>query len=300
MAENRAQAYKQKLDSLVREAQTLSPDANRIIAGLLADANREILADVAQYAPDSYTSARLRMLQAEIQRVMQQFGQQAAARIEDLEKQSWEKASLSVSSVVAAGTGSVLVAPVVDKSLLSVVQGYTADLITGLSHDAAARINAAIQRGALGGLKLPQLVEEIGRTLEGGKFSGLFSQVGERAMMIATNETMRVQSLATQTRIDALATRHATLAKRWLHIPVARVPRPAHILASGQIRKPKESFDVAGEALLYPRDPGGSAWNTINCHCLMQPYLDEDTLKPTDQERSLLKSYGISVTTTNT
>jgi hypothetical protein len=52
---------------------------------------------------------------------------------------------------------------------------------------------------------------------------------------------------------------------------------------------------VEGEELQYPRDPAGSAENTINCHCLMIPHLSDDDLKPSDQERSLLKSLGISV-----
>jgi uncharacterized protein with gpF-like domain len=75
------------------------------------------------------------------------------------------------------------------------------------------------------------------------------------------------------------------------------VPRIAHILADGQIRQADEPFDVGGEELMYPRDPGGTPENTINCHCLVLPYIDPKLLKPTDQERGLLDSLGISVST---
>jgi len=236
-------------------------------------------------------------LKAQIDRVLSEFGKQASAQVNTLEQKSYEQAALSVDAAVAAGTGSVLVQPVVDRAALQVVQGYTADLIGGLTHDMSARINAAIQRAYLGGSNLQQLVEQIGTTLEGGKFSGLFSQVGERAMSIATNEIMRVHSLASVARIGDLATRHPGLKKRWKHIPVAMVPRIGHLLADGQDRDPGEPFLVEGEELMYPRDPSGSAENTINCHCLVIPHLDDDQLKPTDQERQLLKSYGLSVIT---
>jgi hypothetical protein len=297
MADSRAQAYAQQLALLTDRAKALTPEANARIMKLLEDANREILADISSSNPESYNAARLQALKAQIDRVLEEFGKQASSEVSKLEQRSFEQAARSVDATVAAGTGSVMVQPVVDTAMLQVVQGYTADLIGGLTRDMSAKINAAIQRAFLGGSNLQQLVTQIGTQLEGGTFSGLFSQVGERAMMIATNEIMRVQSLASMARIDGLAAHHPGLMKRWKHIPVARVPRISHLLADGQVRKPGEPFLVEGEELMYPRDPSGSAENTINCHCLVQPYLSEEHLKPTDQERQLLKSYGLSVTT---
>lgn len=296
MADSRAQAYAQQLDVLTKQAEALSPEARLRILKLLKEANREILADLAS-APSSYNAARLQALKAQINRVMEEFASQASAQVAELERKAFEQTALQVNATVAAGVGGLAVHPVVDRALLQVVQGYTADLIGGLTRDMSAKINAAIQRGALGGLDLQQLVAQIGSTLEDGKFSGLFSQVGERAMCIATNEIMRVQSLASVARIKDLAQHHPGLGKRWLHIPVARVPRISHMLADGQVRKPNEPFLVEGEELMYPRDPAGSAENTINCHCLVQPYMTEEQLKPTDQERGLLKGLGLSVTT---
>ena len=297
MAETRAQAYKQKLDALVDQAGELSPEARRIILRLLEQVNREIVADIAQAGTGSYNSIRLQALKTQVDRAMEQFSRQASSEIATLQANAYESTALSVDSTVAAGTGSIVVHPVIDRASLQVVQGYTADLITGLSRDASAKINAAIQRAYLGGTDIAGLTKQLGSALTGGKFSGLFTDVGDRAMSIATNEVMRVQSLASVARIKDLATRNRELKKRWLHIPVARVPRISHLLANKQVRKPDEPFEVGGEALMYPRDPSGSAENTINCHCLVQPYLDADQLKPSDSERALLKSYGLSVTT---
>jgi hypothetical protein len=297
MADSRAQAYAAKLNLLVSQAGELSPEVRRAILKLLDDLNREILADLAHTNLKSYSESSLKALRAEVLRAMAQFRDAATHQVNSYEDKAYKVAAASVDATVAAGTGTTLIQPVIDRAALQVVQGYTADLIGGLTGDMGAKINAAIQRGYLGRANLTQLVEQIGTTLEGGKFSGLFSQVGEKAMSIATNEVMRIHSLASVARIGDLATRHPGLKEIWKHIPVALVPRVGHLLADGQIRNPGEPFLVEGEELMYPRDPSGSAENTINCHCLVLPHLDDDQLKPTDQERQLLKSYGLSVTT---
>lgn len=293
MADSRAQAYAQQLDLLTKQAEALSPEARARILKLLDEANKEILADLAK-GVSAYNSARLQALKAQIDRVMSQFADQAAAQVNEMERKAFEQTARQIDVTVAAGVGELAVPAVLDVHLLKVVQGYTADLITGLTRDASAKINAAIQRGAMGGMNLQQLVGQVGNVLEDGKFSGLFSQVGERAMSIAVNEIGRIQSLASVSRINALAPRHPGLMKRWKHLLIGR-PRLGHIAADGQIRKPDEPFLVEGEELMYPRDPNGSAENTINCHCLVMPHFDDALLKPTDAERQLLKSYGLRV-----
>lgn len=295
MADSRAQAYAEQLRALTDAAEALTPEARQRIEKLLREANREILADLARSDPSSYSAARLAALKAQVERVMQEFSRQASSQVEDLERTMYDQAAQSVNNVVAAGTGTVAVHPVVDQAALQVVQGYTADLITGLTHDASAKINASIQRAFLGQSDLKQLVTQIGSALEGGQFSGLFSQVGERALSIATNEIMRVQSLASYARVNALKEQHPGLMKEWKHIPIAMVPRIGHLRADEQVRKPNQPFEVEGESLQYPRDPSGSAENTINCHCLLIPHISAEDLKPSDQELELLKSYGISV-----
>lgn len=294
MADSRAQAYADQLLALTRQAEAISPEARMRILKLLAEANRQILADLAAVSSGSYSAARLQMLKAQVERAMETFSAQAAAEASKQQATVYRATALQIDATVAAGAGRVIVHPVIDEHALKVVQGYTADLITGLSRDASAKINAAIQRGFVGQANLQQTVKQVGHALD-GNFTGIFSEVGNRATMIATNEAMRVQSLASISRINALAATHPELAKRWLHIPVARVPRPGHLLADGQVRKPDEPFLVEGEELMYPRDPSGSPDNTINCHCLVQPYLSEENLKPTDQERQMLKRHGILV-----
>lgn len=295
MAESRAQAYAQQLDALTRAAEALTPEARRRILALLADANREIMADLTRSDPSSYNAARLNSLKAQVDRIMAQFAQQASSEVERLEEKCYREAAASVNATVAAATSTLVVQPVINRHALQVVQGYTADLVTGLSRDASAKINAAIQRAYLGGADLRQLTAQIGHAISGGQFTGIFDQVGERALTISTNEIMRIHSVASQAQINALAEHHPKLGKGWRHIPVARVPRVSHLLANGQVVRPDLPFIVAGEQLMYPRDPSGSAENTINCHCLLYPAVSNEDLQSTDKERELLASYGISV-----
>lgn len=297
MADSRVQAYVQKLDELVRNARKLSPEAERIIQKLLEDASREITADLAGSDPTSYNAARLRSLKAEVDRTMADFARAATSQINALQATAYRTTALNVDATVEAAMGGVFVHPVIEQKALAIVQGYTADLIGGLSSQGSAQITSAIQRAYLGQSDLSTLIDQVGRAREGSAWTGITGQTGRKAMDVATNEVMRVNSLASEARINDLATRHPDLLKRWRHIPAARVPRVSHILADGQTVKPGESFLVGGELLKYPRDPNGRPDNTINCDCLQEPAFAPESLKPTDEERKMLDSLGLSVTT---
>lgn len=296
MANSRAEAYAEQLDALTRSADALTPDVERRIRELLDETNKEILAELALADPKSYNAARLHAIKAQVDRLMDQFAQKAAGEVQKLQQQVYQQSAQSVDATVAAATGTLAVNPVIDSAALRVIQGYTSDLIGGLSRDAAAKINAAVQRAYLGRMDLAQLTQQIGSARYGSEFTGLFGKAGEHTLNVALNEVRRVQSVASFTRIRDLAPMHPKMGKGWRHIPVARVPRITHILANGQIVPPESPFIVGGEELMYPRDPSGSAENTINCSCIMYPAIAAEDMKPSDRERELLKSHGVSVT----
>ncbi len=295
MANSRAQAYAQQLDALTDAAKALTPEAQKRILDLLDQCNRELVADLARTKPESYTAARLKALKAQVDRLMDEFGRQASSQVEKLQEQTYQQTARTIDATVAAGTGELAVQPVLDQATLQVVQGYTADLIGGVSRDAAAKINATIQRAYLGRADLTQLVSQIGRARYGSDFTGIFGAAGRHTVDVSMNEIMRVHSIAAQARIQDLAPHHPGLGKGWRHIPAAHVPRISHMLADGQVVAATESFTVGGEQLRYPRDPAGSPENTIFCHCILYPAISNEDLKSTDAERGLLASYGISV-----
>ena len=58
-----------------------------------------------------------------------------------------------------------------------------------------------------------------------------------------------------------------TLTKNWVSILDSKT-RDGHVGADGQSVGVDDSFTVNGEALKYPRDPNGTAGNTIRCRCV--------------------------------
>lgn len=58
-----------------------------------------------------------------------------------------------------------------------------------------------------------------------------------------------------------------TLTKNWVSILDSKT-RDGHVSADGQSVGVDDNFTVNGESLKYPRDPNGTAGNTIRCRCV--------------------------------
>jgi uncharacterized protein with gpF-like domain len=285
-----------KVKELIASAKDLSVEARQRVLDLLDEARTKIAAQLAEIDPESFSAAQLTVLRNSIDRAMEEFAKKATGVIEKAESSAFAHGGDMVKSPIAAAGIEGPGLGVVSTSALSVAQGYTADLITGLSKDAMAKINGVIQRAFLGGQKVSDIIQQIGRALGSGEgFTGVFKGIGRRAADITINEILRVQSISTQARLEDAADQHEDLQKQWHHLAIARVPRPGHVAADGQVVNVDEPFLVEGEELMFPRDPNGSPDNTINCHCMMAPYFSADALKPTKGQKGLLEELGISV-----
>jgi uncharacterized protein with gpF-like domain len=285
-----------KVKELITQSKNLSLHARKQVLELLDEARKKIIGDLRGINQESFSAAQLNVLKQSIDRAMTQFGAQATSTIDTLETAGYNLGAKTVAQpLVSAGLESSMLGQV-DTAKLKIVQGYTADLITGLAKDASAKINSTIQRSFLGGQKIDDIIKQIGQALDDGKgFTGLFSPIGRRATSIAMNEIGRVNSIASQARLEDAAEHHPDLQKQWHHLAIAMVPRPGHLAADGQVVDVDQPFIVEGEALMFPRDPAGSPENTIGCHCVQGPYFSEDALKPSDDQKSLLDQLGISV-----
>ena len=196
---------------------------------------------------------------------------------------------------MGAGLGTTASYAALNMNTLRIAQAYTADLVSGLSAEATTKLNAVLQRAFLGGQTLPEIIAQVGKAISGDKFSGIFDEIGDRAFKVATNEIMRVHSIAGQARMKDLATRNGKVKKMWMHIPAAMVPRITHLIADGQVVGVDEMFTVGIEQLMFPRDPNGSASNTINCHCISIPYIDDEDLYATAEDRATLEAVGLKL-----
>lgn len=288
--------FGEKVRELIRQARQLAPATRRNVIELLEEARKQIVGEISAVDPASFKAAQMRTLAAGIDRALDQFRQQLTQQVNAEQAAAFQLGGTQVSAPLAAAGLPAASFAGIDRNALAIAQGYTADLIGGLTKDAAGKLNAAIQRAFLGGQSVTDVIAQIGRAINGGKeFSGLFSPIGERATTIATNEILRVHSIAGQARLEDLQQQVPGIKKKWVHIPVARVPRGSHLIADGQVRNVDEPFNVGGEELMYPRDPNGSPENTINCHCLLVPEAGKDLLQPTDAQKSLLQQLGLSI-----
>jgi hypothetical protein len=284
-----------KIADLVKQAREFGPQVRDRVMTLLEEARKKVIGDISNVDPASFQGAQLRMLSKEIDAALKKFGTDFGDYVNTAQDKAFKLGEVSIDQPLdAAGLPTPSFAGV-SESALSIAQGYTADLVSGLSKDAAAKLNAAIQRAFLGGQSVSDVITQIGRAIAGDKFTGLFSAIGSRAETIALNEILRVHSIAGQARLEDLQAKIPAVKKQWLHIMASMAPRFSHIQASEQVQEVGDPFRVGGEDLMYPRDPNGSPENTINCHCLLVPYMDASDLKPSTANAKTLKDAGLEI-----
>jgi hypothetical protein len=288
------QQFSAKIADMIAQSANLSLDARRKVLEMLDAVRKEIVVRLAGMNTSSFTAAQLTVLKTQIDQLFKKFSLDATKLLDSYEAQEFTLgAQTVVQPITVLGTPSL---GQISTSALTIAQAYTADLVSGLSVDAAAKVNAAIARAFFGGQQITDIIAQMGNAIGGDKFKGIFDALGRRVTSITLNELLRVQSIAAQARLEDAFTRQPDLQKQWRHLNLARVPRPGHIAADRQVVGVKDFFIVEGEALRFPRDPSGSAENTINCHCMMAPYFSPEVLRPTASQKGLLDSLGISVT----
>jgi hypothetical protein len=295
--------FQAKITELLARSAALSLDARDQVIEMLDAARKEIIVRLSDLESTSFQKAQLTLLKSQIDQIFEKFRAQATPLIEGYEEKSFVLGEQAISEPLLIIGGDAI--GQISKSTLQEAEKFTADLITHLSADSAAKINLAIQRAFLvpgadanaRRLQIGEVIQEVGKAIGGDQgFTGLFNGIGRRATMITLNEILRVNSIAAQARLMEAASRQPDIQKQWRHLNLAMVPRPGHIAADGQVVDVNKPFLVEGEELMYPRDPNGSPGNTINCHCMMAPYFSPDTLKPNAKQKGLLESLGISVT----
>jgi uncharacterized protein with gpF-like domain len=300
----RQQQFASKVRELIAQSHALPQAASRNVMELLDETRKRIAGELAGVDPQSYTAAQLKLLKQSIDQAFEQFRVRAIA----LSHVSVDRAAqlgTDVASAPLSELGLHLAAyGRVNIRAIAIAEGYSADLITNLSALARAKVNAAITRAFLGGQTQAEIMQQIFGALGGQGQMSVFDSIGARAQDVFTNEIMRVQSMATQSRLEDMRDNHPELKKAWRHTSAARIPRRSHMLADGQVVAIDQPFLVKprlgadAEELMFPRDPAGSAENTINCHCLEVPHLDQDALQATPGQRGILEGLGLSISVT--
>jgi len=257
--------FQKKVNELIKQAQNMEETQVKKVIRMLNDARKEVASRVAATEWQAY---HLPQLKQAIERAMRAFGDRYGVDLRDVQGDFWNH-GVDMVDMPLREIGVWQAIPEIDTAALSIMREFTTDLVQGLTKDAVRKINQEITMGIMGQKTPYEVMVGVGRNL---KDPSVFKSIAARAETITRTECGRVLEAASQARRENAAKVVSGLQKQWMHGETAKVPRITHLAAHGQIRNIDEPFDVGGEKLMYPRDPAGSAKNTVNCGCYSIPY----------------------------
>ena len=267
----RQRAYQAKLRELERQVGRLEREAEQRARLALEQVRQEVIAELRATPPERFRTFFLRELQGSVDQRIAALEQRLKNEIAPKIQAALDTGRRSIQEPAAIfGVDVPLIT--LPQNLVDVVQGFTADLIKRISDETRARVNADIAASLLRGDSILDAARRIGHSMNAPATT--FGAISTKAERIARTEVLRAYSIAQQASLRQMADYVPKLKKQWIATPDDRV-RPSHEKANGQTRDWDEPFKVDGEELMYPRDPGGSAGNTINCRCVAVPVLSE-------------------------
>lgn len=268
---SRQRAYQASLRELERQVGRLEQEAADRARSVLEQVRQEVIAELRNTPPERFRTFFLRDLQRSIEQRIAVLGDRLKQEVRPRIQGALEAGRQSIQEPIAIlGVNIPLIH--LPQNLVDVVQGFTADLIKRISEETRLRINADLASSILRGDSILDAARRIGHSLN--QPATTFGAVSGRAERIARTEVLRAYSIAQQASLRQIADYVPALEKQWLATLDDRT-RPAHRQAHGQVRSWDEPFTVDGEELFYPRDPGGSPENTINCRCVLVPVVPE-------------------------
>lgn len=216
-------------------------------------------------SPTDWETYYLPQLQASIRQSLQEFGQQAGAVAGVGSTKAWEAGiALVEMPVIAAGVEIVGRMPLVDNRQLLAMRSFLTDKISGISVGLIDKINTDLGLAAIGAQSTGQAISNIERTLDSGG--------RQRALTILRTELGRAYSVAAQQRMEQASEILPGMKKQWRRSGKLH-SRQYHDFIDGQTREVDQPFLVNGSKLMHPRDPKGSAKETINCGCESLPLM---------------------------
>ncbi len=252
-------------------AEAIPEDTVREIIALLERALKEIRATLGGQ-PSEWQQHHLSLVKASVKSALDEFRRHADGRLSRDAMRAWYVGQNMVDEpLAAAGVAMRDALPTLNTRQLINTQTFLTDRITDISEQAIRRINGELGLVMLGVQTPGEVTTALTRILNISR---------SRASTIARTELGRLYEVAAFERRLQAKTILPGLKKQWRRSGKIH-SRLTHDAADGQIREPDEDFIVGGEALAHPRDPKGSAKNTINCGCSSLDYMDDwDVMHP--------------------
>lgn len=258
-----------EIKRLLAQHQQRTADGVAVMRGILADLQKQVLAEIATVEGDTYQGWHLRNNLANIETAMTRFEAAAYGRIETLIDGSWDAGADLVPQLLKQGGISIAFGHL-SGPLLSVAKDFAYYRIKNLSADTFNKIRGELSLGLLGQKTPWQVRQAIEGSLES---PGVFKSIAERAKVIAELEMGRAYSQATQLSLEQAVQSVPGLKKQWWHAGHPKMPRRNHLALHGQIVDVDQKFLIGSVALRYPRDPQAPPSETIRCGCMVVPWI---------------------------
>lgn len=171
---------------------------------------------------------------------------------------------------------------------LAWVESWSNDLASMMKLTSNNEIERILTQGLKDGIGIDEFTRQI-------QESGIREEY-YRARTTAVTEVLRAHSVAAQ---EAFMQSPSVTGKMWRHSGAYRIePRWNHVDMDGQVVPVDEEFTLYGADgntyyPMYPRDASLPPGESINCHCIIEPVVDEDILGLSLEERMELQQEAI-------
>lgn len=282
--ESRQEQAAEKTEALVSEAEKMAAaTVKKAVAALrdFRDAIRPALMADTEYSA-AYQLELRRKVDAEIARLEAELRALVAGDATKAYALGQESGAALPSSLGLATEDQIaqLLGVQAEKVLIATQQ--SADLIALSRGGLAAEIQRRIDREILLAANGAQNLYDARKAIE--EILGPDGVAATRTEAIVRTETMRIMSEAEAATTQRLKDAGMPIRRVWRHSGNTWDPRTGHEEADGQEEDDEGYFHVAAErggpteALRYPRDPAGSAANSVNCGCWLENQVDLDRL----------------------
>lgn len=172
--------------------------------------------------------------------------------------------------LAAGASQQVNALPMISREALEAHLERGSQFITNLSNDAATKIKAEITLGLTGEKTQAEVMREIGRTIDKGRFASITA----RAETIVRTEINSALNTATLKRANQATNEFTSMRKFWLTAMDRRV-RETHRAAERRTNPSKggvpiqmrQNFHLSGRSAKGPHDPNLKAKDLVNCRC---------------------------------
>jgi hypothetical protein len=247
-------------DAAVRAQLRIRPDARRAILARMVDAG-------------AFDRFRLTLLLQAIDIEIMQGTAAAQRAIAGATEQAFGLGQRF--SWIALGTSEGLVG--ISRELVRAVVFVTTDQVRDVWGELGSRLKLIIRRAALGVTDPFEAMKSLARVIRDPK---TFGRAFWRAETIVRTEVGRAFQIASQDELERATMAGVEVRKYWLTAHDERV-RDTHRQAGLDYVEANAIvwdglFKVGADELRYPKDPNGSAGETINCRCVSVPVVIAD------------------------